>query len=89
MMWLVFLVSFGFLMDIGLTGWAWSSGYCRDAGVFALNVDSSECLLIPDAGLWNTQQEIKLSKRSTRSAIRTLWADSSTSEKYVDPFKCT
>ena len=33
-MWLVFLVFFMvILMDDGLTGWTWSTGICRDAGM--------------------------------------------------------
>jgi hypothetical protein len=29
---LVFLFGFSFLLDVGLTGWTWSTGLCRDAG---------------------------------------------------------
>ena len=67
------------LLDVGLTGWTWSTGYVG-MRVSAHNLGLQDEVLT-STGLWNMQLGIKPSKQSKHSAIRASWADLSTFER--------
>ncbi len=72
MMRLVLLVFLSFFstLDVGLTGWTWSTVFVgmrvRLSHILTLDLNKDSFV----AGLWNTQLEIKPSKRFKTSAIR-------------------
>ena len=80
MMRLVFLVSFlRFLMDVGLTVWAWPRVSVGMRVCYTEKLSLTSLTLI--SGLWNMLQGNKPSKQSIHSAIRILWVDLSMFEK--------